>query len=302
VTASPEVTSTTSAQPGTAPATPSAPARPGIASVDPVQAGASPEPTGTGATSPDQAGADTVRPGQAGADAALPSQAGADTVRPGQVGAATHWPRLVALGALVAGAGFAAWKLPLEQLPTWVDQLGPAAPAVAVLVCAVLLCALVPRTAISLGCGALFGAVGGAAWSLTAALLAATVTYAAGRWAGRDFVAAHAGDRLARLDRWLARRGLLAVIVVRLQPIAPFGLVGYAYGTSSVRLRHYLLGTALGGLPSSFSYATIGAAAIAPHSLSWLTFIPAATGILISAAAALHWRHQSRTTSRPATA
>ncbi len=216
--------------------------------------------------------------------------------------AGTHWPRLVALAGLVGLAGFAAWKLPLEKLPAWVDQLGPAAPAVAVLVCTVLLCALVPRTAISLGCGALFGAIGGAAWSLTAALLAATITYAAGRWAGRDFVAAHAGDRLARLDRWLARRGLLAVIVVRLQPIAPFGLVGYAYGTSSVRFRHYLLGTALGGLPSSFSYATIGAAAIAPHSLSWLTFIPAATGILISAAAALHWRHQTRTTARPATA
>ncbi|GAA2391778.1 hypothetical protein Cme02nite_13050 [Catellatospora methionotrophica] len=213
-----------------------------------------------------------------------------------------HWPRLVALAAFVGLAGFAAWKLPLEKLPAWVDQLGPAAPAVAVLVCTVLLCALVPRTAISLGCGALFGAVGGAAWSLTAALLAATITYAAGHWAGRDLVAAHAGDRLARLDRWLARRGLLAVIVVRLQPIAPFGLVGYAYGTTSVRFRHYLLGTALGGLPSSFSYATIGAAAIAPDSLSWLTFIPAATGIAISAAAALHWRRQTRHTTRPATA
>lgn len=214
---------------------------------------------------------------------------------------ATHWPRLVALAVLVGLAGVAAWKLPLEKLPGWVDQLGPAAPAVAVLIGAVLLCALVPRTAVSLGSGALFGAVAGATWSLAAALIAATVTYAAGRWAGRDLVAAHAGDRLARLDRWLARRGLLAVIVVRLQPIAPFGLVGYAYGTSSVRFRHYLLGTALGGLPSSFSYATIGAAAVAPHTLSWLTFIPAATGILISAAAALHWRRQSRTL-RPAVA
>lgn len=247
------------------------------------------EVTGTG--SPAEAGSGLA--GAPGAGKGVGKAAGA---------MATHWPRLVALVLLVAGAAVAAWQLPLERLPAWVDQLGPAAPVVAVGIAALLLCALVPRTAVSLGCGALFGAVAGATWSLAAALIAATLTYAAGRWAGRDFVAAHAGDRLGRLDRWLTRRGLLAVIVVRLQPIAPFGLVGYAYGTSTVRFRHYILGTALGGLPSSFSYATIGAAAIAPHSLSWLTFIPAATGILISAAAALHWRYQSRTPARPATA
>ncbi|MEV0455394.1 TVP38/TMEM64 family protein [Catellatospora methionotrophica] len=256
-------------------------------------------------------GSDTVRPGAAASDPArlgsaqaVAHTAAADAagIAEAERGGGKRWPRLVALAAFVGLAGFAAWKLPLEKLPAWVEQLGPAAPVVAVLVCTVLLCALVPRTAISLGCGALFGAVGGAAWSLTAALLAATITYAAGRWAGRDLVAAHTGDRLARLDQWLARRGLLAVIVVRLQPIAPFGLVGYAYGTTSVRFRHYLLGTALGGLPSSFSYATIGAAAIAPDSLSWLTFIPAATGIAISAAAALHWRRQTRHTARPAAA
>ena len=54
----------------------------------------------------------------------------------------------------------------------------------------------------------------------------------AGRWAGRGVLAARAGGRLHRLDGWLARRGLLAVVVVRLLPLAPFGLVGYAYGTT----------------------------------------------------------------------
>jgi uncharacterized membrane protein YdjX (TVP38/TMEM64 family) len=80
------------------------------------------------------------------------------------------------------------------------------------------------------------------------------------------------------------------VVVVRLLPIAPFGLVGYAYGTSSVRVRHYLLGTAIGSAPSAFSYATIGAAVVSPSAVGWLTFLPAVSGILISSAAALHWR------------
>lgn len=282
-----EVTGTGSSAPGSD----AAPDTNGTAAAA-AQGSAAAGSTGTGPGLLTEAGSAGVDPGPA------------EAPRPGQVAGAmaTHWPRLVALVLLVAGAAVAAWQLPLERLPAWVDQLGPAAPVVAVGIAALLLCALVPRTAVSLGCGALFGAVAGATWSLAAALIAAVLTYAAGRWAGRDLVSAHAGARLARIDRWLTRRGLLAVIVVRLQPIAPFGLVGYAYGTSTVRFRDYLLGTALGGLPSSFSYATIGAAAIAPHSLSWLTFIPAATGILISAAAALHWRHQTRTTARPATA
>ncbi|MDI1464875.1 TVP38/TMEM64 family protein [Catellatospora sp. KI3] len=243
------------------------------------------------------AAATSGRPDPAGA----PSAADPATVpavalpEPPQAGRplVTHWRRAVGLALLVVAAAVGAWLLPLERLPAWVDQLGPSAPVVAVLVCAGLLSALVPRTAISLGCGALFGAVMGATWSMAAALIAAAFTYAAGRWAGRDLVAARAGDRLQRLDRWLTAHGLLAVVVVRLQPIAPFGLVGYAYGTSTTRFRHYLLGTLIGGVPSSFSYATIGAAAVAPHTLSWLTFVPAASGLLISAAAALHWRRQS---------
>ena len=82
------------------------------------------------------------------------------------------------------------------------------------------------------------------------------------------------------------------MIVVRLLPIAPFGLVGYAYGTSSVLFRQYLLGTAIGALPSSISYSVIGAAAVNPDSLSWLTFLPAAAGIAVSTFAALHWRRK----------
>jgi uncharacterized membrane protein YdjX (TVP38/TMEM64 family) len=150
--------------------------------------------------------------------------------------------------------------------------------------------AMVPRTAISMACGALFGALGGFWCALAAALLGAVVTYAAGRWAGRGYLAARDGGRLHRLDGWLSRRGLLAVIVVRLLPLGPFGLIGYAYGTTSVRRRHYLAGTMIGATPSCFSYATIGAAVAAPGSMSPVTFIPAALGMIISVGAAWHWR------------
>lgn len=192
-------------------------------------------------------------------------------------------PLLLAL--VVAALAFASWKFNVRE---W-----DVSPLATVALGAILLCALVPRTAISLACGALFGAWSGAAFSLTAALIAASITFAAGAWAGRELLLAKAGRRVKALDGWLARRGILAVVVVRLLPVAPYGLVGYAYGASSTRFSHYLLGTAIGGLPSSISYATIGAAAVAPGAISWITFLPAACGIILSTSAALYWRATS---------
>jgi uncharacterized membrane protein YdjX (TVP38/TMEM64 family) len=201
--------------------------------------------------------------------------------------------RLVLLAAGVAGLAVAAAFLPLDAVPRLAASLGSVAWAVAIAAGGLLMAALVPRTAISMACGALFGALGGFWCALAAALLGAVVTYAAGRWAGRGLLAARVGGRLHRLDGWLSRRGLLAVVVVRLLPLAPYGLIGYAYGTTSVRRRHYLAGTMIGATPSCFSYATIGAAVVAPDSLSAITFIPAALGMVVSSAAAWHWRRQS---------
>lgn len=197
---------------------------------------------------------------------------------------------ICAVGALAAGATL----LPLDAVPRVSAALGSAGPAAVAAAGALLMAALVPRTAISMVCGALFGAVGGFGTALAAALLGAVLTYAAGRWAGRGFLAARAGGRLARLDGWLSRRGLLAVIVVRLLPLAPYGLIGYAYGTTSVRRRHYLTGTMIGAAPSCFSYATIGAAVVAPGEVNAFTFVPAAAGMIVSTAAAWHWRRASR--------
>jgi uncharacterized membrane protein YdjX (TVP38/TMEM64 family) len=196
------------------------------------------------------------------------------------------WLRLATLVLTVAALAAAAAWLPLDDIAHRIN------PVAAVGLAALLLCILIPRTAISLLCGVLFGAWAGAAWALTAALVAAVVTFIAGRWAGHELLARRAGDRLRRIDGWLARRGLLAVVVVRMLPLAPFGFVGYAYGASSVHFRHYFLGTAIGATPSAISYATIGAAAVAPGSATWLTFLPALISATVSTGAVLYWRYR----------
>ncbi|GGJ85482.1 hypothetical protein GCM10010123_13960 [Pilimelia anulata] len=209
--------------------------------------------------------------------------------------------RLLPLLGAVAALAVVATQLPLHHIREAVAGLGAGAPVAAVALGAALISVLVPRTAISMACGALFGAFAGFWCAVAAAMIAAVGTYLLGRWAGSGLLAARLGGRLHRLDRWLARRGVLAVVVTRLLPLSPFGLVGYAYGTTTVRARHYLLGTLIGALPSSVSYATLGAAVVAPGALSPLAALPAVAGMAISTFAAWHWRRSARADRAAAT-
>lgn len=204
--------------------------------------------------------------------------------------------RILGLAVTVAALAVAAIVLPVHRLPEYVDRLGVAGMVAAVPLGALLLSGLVPRSAISLACGALFGPLAGAGCALSAALLAAAGTFIVGRWLGREAVAGwcQRWNRLGRLDAVTARRGLLAVIVVRLMPIAPFGVIGYAYGASSVRIRHYLIGTLLAGLPATFSYTALGAASTSAGRFHPLTLIPTVSGFVVTAAVLIHFRRNRR--------
>jgi uncharacterized membrane protein YdjX (TVP38/TMEM64 family) len=202
--------------------------------------------------------------------------------------------RFGVLGGVVAGLGVAAATLPLHEIENMITNLGPAAAAVIAVVGGLLLSVLVPRTAITLACGALLGAATGAATALAAAVIAAVATYYAGRWAGRGALAARSGGRLDRLDGWLNKRGLAAVLLVRFLPLAPFGLIGYAYGTTSVCRKRYLLGTTLASIPSAVSYAVIGAAVTNPHGISPLSLAPALIGFSLTTAIVVRWKRAAR--------
>jgi uncharacterized membrane protein YdjX (TVP38/TMEM64 family) len=198
------------------------------------------------------------------------------------------------LAVVIAALGVAAAVLPLQAIADSVVALGPAAAVAIAVVGGLLLSVLVPRTAITLACGALLGPATGAATALAAAVIAAVATYYAGRWAGRGVLGARAGGKLDRLDGWLNRRGLSAVLLVRFLPLAPFGLIGYAYGTTSVCRKRYLLGTTLASVPSAVSYAVIGAAVASPGSMNPLTLAPAAIGIGLTTTIVVRWRLAAR--------
>jgi phospholipase D1/2 len=108
---------------------------------------------------------------------------------------------------------------------------------------------VVPVTLLIAVTGIVFGPFEGALYALGGTLLSAAVTYGLGHWLGRDVIHRLLGPRANRLSRRLARQGILAMVIIRMLPIAPFTIVNVVAGASHIRLRDYLLGTLFGMLP-----------------------------------------------------
>jgi hypothetical protein len=73
--------------------------------------------------------------------------------------------------------------------------------------------------------------------------------YLLGGLVGRDTVQRLAGARLSHLSQRIARHGLIAILLVRIVPVAPFTVVNVMAGASHVRACDFALGTFLGMLP-----------------------------------------------------
>jgi uncharacterized membrane protein YdjX (TVP38/TMEM64 family) len=144
----------------------------------------------------------------------------------------------------------------LDQLRTDVADAGPVWFA---LVYAVATLAPLPKNMLSVAAGLVFGLVAGVVLVLVAAVLGATVAFGLGRVLGREAVERFTGARVARIDAAVRRRGLIAVIGLRLVPVLPFTAINYAAGLTAVRVRDYLLGTAVGIVPGTVAYVALGA-------------------------------------------
>ena len=108
---------------------------------------------------------------------------------------------------------------------------------------------MVPVTLLIAVTGIVFGPLWGCGYALAGAMLSAAVSYGIGAWLGRDAVRRLLGQRINRLSRRIARRGILAMMVVRVLPVAPFTVVNVVAGASHIRFRDFLLGTLLGMAP-----------------------------------------------------
>ncbi len=108
---------------------------------------------------------------------------------------------------------------------------------------------MLPVTLLIAVTGIVFGPLQGSLYAVAGTLLSATATYGIGHWLGRDTVQKMLGARINRLSQRIARRGILAMVVIRMLPVAPFTMVNIVAGASHIRFRDYLIGTFIGMLP-----------------------------------------------------
>ncbi len=121
-------------------------------------------------------------------------------------------------------------------------------------------------TALSLPGAALMTLVAGAMFGLLEATLivsfassiGATLAFLAARYVLRDWVQSRFGEKLARVNRGIAREGGFYLFALRLMPLFPFFLVNLAMGVTPIRTRTFYAVSQAGMLPGTIAYVYAG--------------------------------------------
>lgn len=176
------------------------------------------------------------------------------------------WIKLAGAGLAIAALA-AAWRFtPLSALitPARIAAAAQAlramwwAPFALVLAYTPAEFLMFPRAVLTLAASIAFGAWLGAAYALGGIFIASLATYFAGRLLPDGTVRRMAGKRVERVAKVLRRHGLLAVLAVRVLPLAPSGVEGVVAGAMHIKLWEYLAGTMLGMTPGVLATAFFG--------------------------------------------
>jgi uncharacterized membrane protein YdjX (TVP38/TMEM64 family) len=124
----------------------------------------------------------------------------------------------------------------------------------------VLITALsVPEAAlVTVAGGLLFGTLLGGALAVLGATIGSMVLFLVARSALADSFAHRGGPLLARARGALQREGFSYLLAVRLIPILPFWLVNLAAAFGGMRLLPYTIATAIGIIPVTLVFASLG--------------------------------------------
>ena len=175
--------------------------------------------------------------------------------------------RALILLLTLAALAVAFWLLPAREWLLQLTELAQAHPRIAwaVFILAYVLAAvfMVPGSILTLSAGVLFGVPAGVALVSVAATLGACCAFLAGRFLARDWIESRLESmpRFNALDRAVARRGWLIVLLARLSVLIPYNLLNYALGLTRVRFGAYLFSTFFGMLPAILLYVYLGSVA-----------------------------------------
>lgn len=106
--------------------------------------------------------------------------------------------------------------------------------------------------------GAMFGLVWGTVLISFAATAGATIAFLASRFLFRDAVQRRFGERLAAVNRGMAKDGAFYLFTLRLVPYIPFFIINLAMGLTTIRPRTFYWVSQVGMLPATIVYVNAG--------------------------------------------
>ena len=160
------------------------------------------------------------------------------------------------IGILLVGAGLWRWTplaewVTAERLAGVLQWFGdPVTKFLAVLVVIVVASlAMVPLTLLVVASAVLLGPWIGFGCSMGGALLSAWAGFQIGNVFGGQAIRGLSSSELHRLSKALSNRGVMAIAVLRMVPIAPYTVVNLAAGASHLQLGKFMLGSLFGLAP-----------------------------------------------------
>jgi len=122
---------------------------------------------------------------------------------------------------------------------------------------------LLPGSWLSMFSGFLYGTWLGSSVVFVGAFIGAHVTF----YLGRTFLKEWAQKKVSNfpkvqiMEKAVKREGLTVILLTRLSPLFPFGLLNFTYGLSEVKVRDFTLGM-IGILPGTILYCSLGSLAL----------------------------------------
>lgn len=170
---------------------------------------------------------------------------------------------LVAMGALTLLPAFAFSGASSQAVQSLIASFGALAPVVYIAAFALLPVVFFPVAILAVAGGLLFGLGLGSVYTLIGAAINCALMFLLARTIGRKRIQALVERRVspvwqARLQHANGKSGFFLLIVLRLIPAVPYGLINYAFGLTDMRFLPYLLASIIGIIPGTLVFLNLG--------------------------------------------
>lgn len=146
-----------------------------------------------------------------------------------------------------------------NQLLAFVHQYAWISPFIYIIIYATLIALSIPVGVIlTITGGFLFGSIWGTLYTVTGATLGATLLFLLAQTTLGQPLRDRAGPALTKLSKGFQENAFSYLLTLRLIPLFPFFTVNLVPALLGVPLRTYVIATALGIIPGTYVYTTVG--------------------------------------------